>query len=242
MFATMLVCMGVAMFVGGAVGAMLHRERARPLSLLRRLERASKKRGTDGARAVGRIAAGDRGTVVAPCSGREAVWFRVRSRQLLGTDGSGAELWSTVDDRREWRPFRVETDSGRAVSLGVEPTAIVEVRRFAAPEIDRERIRAFFSSRGANAEDANIYEEEALGVGDHVMVAGLALPDVAGQAEPYREAAVVLAAPHALGPVVATQRGLKQLRRSPYLVARTTLLIGAVVALIGVFLRLSGMP
>lgn len=170
----MLICVGVMLLVSGIVIVDRHRAKAMAARRLLATPQAAIANATrDGAlRVEGAVVPSEGGTLVAPCSGRSVVWFRVRLRRMVGGtggsgEGGGGELWATVAEECDGKPFLVDDGSGtRALVRRVNRALISHASRFERMSADAwERAHAFLALRGY-ADSTGIFEEECLASGD----------------------------------------------------------------------------
>jgi hypothetical protein len=174
MFSTMLICVGLLSVASGAIAIVLHRSVAVLAS--RVLSRGSVPIARvlqDGpVRIDGTVAASDHVALVAPCSGKPAVWFRLRLRNFTA-GGSRRGVWLTVFDEQCGTTFRVLDGSGEYAQIDMNA---VHVMTSAAdfhelPLEAHDRVRLFLEGRGSEFWVADAYEEECLRPGDRVLAA-----------------------------------------------------------------------
>jgi len=252
MFSTMLICVGVLLTVSGAVAVGLHRSvatlatrvlRHRPVSIARVV--------LDGpVRIDGTVAAGDQGTLIAPCSGEAVVWFRLRLRNFAGGGGGegGGSVWVTVADEQCGTAFRVHDGSG-AFAV-VNPTGahcIAKAVRFnELPLGAHDRVRMFLEGRRTDW-IADVYEEESLRLGDRVAVTGLARrePDTPKPIL-YRDgpsSRIVLDTAAGGGElVVVTPDAVRRALGGAYRGGRVAIVVGVAMFVAGLVGRLAGYP
>jgi hypothetical protein len=219
MFGTMLICVGVLLVASGGVAVGLHRAIvARVARMLGRRPRPIAQMVHDGPVGIdGAVLAAEQGTLIAPCSGEVAVWFRLRLRNSAAA-GDGSQLWVTVADEDCGTTFHIDDGSGihaQVRASGALFMAKTTGFRKLPPEA-QERVRLFLETRGNEFWMADEYEEECLRPGDRVRVAGFARREP-GSALPilYRNVPssqlIVEATPgHEL--VVATPEAVRQTR------------------------------
>jgi hypothetical protein len=206
----------------------------------------------------GRIAASEQGTIEAPVTGQQAVWFRVIGSEDDSTtsESSFRQFMDEVEDRAF---VVVDADHAPSAASDAEvpgdPDAAVRVRLGSSvrPELKEEsakssgpvtgvppRMESFLATKGASAktelgfERRREYKEERLSPGDEVLVIGTKpkAPSPGGAA--YRE---VPEEPEALTPLLMTMKSeaeLAALVAGEFSPGRATLAIG--VTVVGVIL------
>jgi hypothetical protein len=185
MFSTMLICVGVLLVASGAIAVGLNRSvAAQAAHLLGRPVVPIAQAADDGSvRIDWAIAAGEQGTLIAPCSGETPVWFRLRLRKFGASGGGdgGGTLWLTVADEQYGTVFHVDDGSGAYAQVNTNG-AHVMARVMGFRELPlgaHDRVRAFLEGRGDATWIADAYEEECLRPGDRVTVAGRARRELA---------------------------------------------------------------
>lgn len=251
MFATMLMYVGGMLIIGGCIAAYRHRERAlRAIRVLHlspthatNLPRSTE----DQIRVDGIIAGDSEDTLIAPCSGSPAVWFRVRlhERVASGSTGmrAGGSLWATFVDEWDSRTFYVEDESHHRIRVDARKMSVsVESRVFqAVTEEARQRLQALLASRGITRFKADLYEEECLRPGANVIAVGLLSQEPSAPTPySYRDVPSRSLVMHAHGDgqvIVGTVARLKQESRGGYLIGRISIAIGATTIAIGLVLH-----
>src|SRR5580700_3170044 len=129
MFSTMLLCVGLLLVASGGIAIALHRSVAalaarvlarRPVPIAQMLH--------DGpVRIDGTVAAGEQGTLIAPCSGDVAIWFRLRlrNRVVLGGGDGSAESWRTVADEKRGTVVHVADGSGVSAQVDTNEARVM---------------------------------------------------------------------------------------------------------------------
>lgn len=133
----------------------------------------------------GKVVAGNGGTLVAPLSGREAVWFRVVVEEETGDDAKS----ETLVDESDSREFYLDDGRGRArvepagAHVVVEPDTVASSGLFrdATPALEAFLGRRGLASTGKLGFNRRLtFREERLHPGDRVLAFGasqrLALP------------------------------------------------------------------
>ena len=187
MIGTMLCCVGVLLLGSSAVVAarkgttavLAHRVlEATPVPIARIV-----RSGRDGPVCLdGIVAAGERGTLVAPCSGRPVVWSRLKVWRNV--EASVGRTRVTFVDEDQSVPFYVDDGSAppaRIATAGMRGIGVTEAFRTLPPEA-LERVRTFLTERGYPHRIADGYEEESIRCGDRVSVVGLLHRDATSQA------------------------------------------------------------
>jgi hypothetical protein len=240
MVSTMLMCIGILLVVCGGTAVALQRSVAAVAAraLRRRPEPIAHTLGNGSLRIDGMVAAGEQGTLVAPCSGEAVVWFRLRARRRV-LDGSGREAWLTVADQQCGTVFEVEDGSGATAQVDASRarvmTTAVSLRELALGAHDR--VRLFLEGRGIELSVADRYEEERLRPGDRVLVAGFARREPSApmpylyRDTPSTKLVVDAAAGHEL--VVATPDAARNAVGGAYRAGWVAVLVGVAMVLGG---------
>lgn len=252
MFSTMLICVGVLVAVSGGVAVWFRRSTAalatyvrarRPVPIGRVVLEGP-------VRIDGTVAAGDQGTLVAPCSGEAVVWFRLRLRMLAAAGGGdgGGSLWITVADEQHGTAFRVDDGSGATATVNANRAHCLAkaVRLHELPPGAHDRVRQFLEGRKADTWIANVYEEEVIRVGDRLTVTGPARrePDTPKPIF-YRDgpsSRIVLDAAAGGELVVATPDAVRQALGGAHRAGRIAIVVGVVMLVAGIVGRLAGYP
>lgn len=250
MFGTMLISMGVLLFIGGLIATI--RARATVLEAKRGLaipSRIADVRSHGGRVQIsGTVADGGEGSLVAPCTGATAVWFRVRLLRNAGMTAAGSEtsspMWITSGDEQRAVPFLVDDGSGRVAhvtSVGRGLVVPTVVRTLSAEAM--ERVARLFAESGGENWMADAYEEQCIRIGDRVDVHGL-VHDEPGEPVPevYRDATshrLIVSGEHGGGAVVISQAFAKRALRSAR-ASQLAMSVGLCAVVVGVIVRLTG--
>jgi hypothetical protein len=167
----------------------------------------------------GRIAASERGPIVAPVTGQEAVWFRVIGSEDESTSGESSFRHFMAE--AEWQPFVVTPE---APGAGAQDEAGVRVDLVGGVHIELaganttssgpvtgvpERMQEFLDRKGIAAKTEHGFErrrefkEERLSPGDEVLVVGPKPAPPAPPSAAYRDAP---GEPAAMTPVLVTMK------------------------------------
>ncbi len=114
----------------------------------------------------GRVVAGEQGPVRAPVTGRSCVWVRT-----VVTESQGKRTTQHVD-QTDFRPFRVEDDSGQTARVFLEG-AVVDVARRTVAQSESPELLSFLAERNVWRAGGNLTcDQEALEVGDSLYAIG----------------------------------------------------------------------
>jgi hypothetical protein len=228
-FGTMLISVGVLVFIGGLVAAI--RGRVAALEAKRILATPSRiadllPRGQP-VRISGTVAEAGEGTLVAPCTGANAVWFRVRLLRNAGMAAAGSEgsapMWIAAEGEQRAVPFVVDDGSGRvAYVISVSRTLVAStvVRNLSTEAVDR--VARLFTGKGVDNWISDAYEEQCVRIGDRVVVDGVADEDAGDP-----------------GPVVANPEFAHRSLRNAH-VGQVVTGIGVCTVILGIVARLAG--
>ncbi len=250
MFGTMLISVGLLIFIGAIVA--LIRGRVEALEAKRILGAPSRiadltPRG-ESVQISGIVAEGEEGALIAPCTGATAVWFRVRLLRNAGLAAAGSEgsapMWIAAEDQQRAVSFMINDGSGRAahvVSVSRGLVAPTVVRTLSAEAMGR--MARLFAGSGVENWMADAYEEECIRVGDRVVVNGVAHEE-SGDPVPavYRDAAsrrLIVSGEHGKGPIVASPAFVKRALRSAH-VAQVVMGAGVCAIVVGTIVHLAG--
>ena len=128
----------------------------------------------------GKIVASEQGVIMAPFSGRQAVWVRVTVQEKRSTGRSS--YWATVVKETDGRPFMVDDNSGQqARVLPPGANVILDSQQVASSGTFKDapqHLEGFLASRGLKSTSflgfnkAMRYEEQVLVAGDNLYAIG----------------------------------------------------------------------
>jgi hypothetical protein len=128
----------------------------------------------------GKIVASEQGVIMAPFSGRQAVWVRVTVQEKRSTGRSS--YWATVVKETDGRPFMVDDNSGQqARVLPPGANVILDSQQVASSGTFKDapqHLEGFLAARGLKSTSflgfnkAMRYEEQVLVAGDSLYAIG----------------------------------------------------------------------